>query len=357
MLESTGAPSCWIDCVLASALNLPHTPDSELILHAYQTWGEKFSNYLLGDFAFVLWDERQRKLLCVKDRFGMRQLYYAQVKQSMIVCNSLDCLRQHPLVSKQLNEQAIGDFLLFGDYTWADKSITAFADIQTLPPAHMLILEDGNMTVRRYWDIPFDLPLLRYRTEPDYLEHFREVFKVAVADRLRTSRVVVAMSGGMDSTAVAATVRRLQKEGAQPFEFNAVTVDFNPIHFSQERYYAGIAAGRLALALHYVDAGYYQMLSPPVPTTRPVEDYAPAVWLDANKKIAELGRVMLTGSAGDNLLKCSPRDDCHARSQSVSDTVGHSTRNPTISSATASWNRLTCQIKSAGQIDEYAGLV
>jgi len=107
---------------LHSKIRLDHTPDSALILYAYRKWGEKCLEHLMGDFAFVLWDRSQQKLICAKDHFGTRQLCYAWVGSSFLVSNSLHCLQQHPAISRQLNDKAIGGFLLFGDHTWLDKN-------------------------------------------------------------------------------------------------------------------------------------------------------------------------------------------------------------------------------------------
>ena len=115
----------------------------------------------------------EKRLFCARDRFGLRRLYSAQVGDRLIFCNSLDCLRQHPSITSTLNQQAIADFLLFGTHTWLDKSITIYQDIQRLPPAHFLIWQEGKITIQRYWDIPRSVPLLRYRNQQDYLEHFR----------------------------------------------------------------------------------------------------------------------------------------------------------------------------------------
>lgn len=288
---------------LQSEVRLDQTPDSDLILHAYRAWGEKSFENLLGDFAFVLWDNRKKKLLCARDHFGMRQLYYAHIGNCFIISNTLHCMLQHPAVSKKLDDRAIGGFLLFGDHTWLDKAMTAYADVKSLLPAHVLALNKGKTTVRKYWDIPDDIPLLRYRKESDYINHFQEVFKRAVRDRLRTNRVVISMSGGMDSSSIAATLREIQEERGQDFHCNAVTVIYSKVHPCQEHFFADLVAHRLGLSIHYINGDQYPFFSQPIPTTRPLEIEQPSLWLDIMRKESKLGRVVLTGAAGDNLLK------------------------------------------------------
>ena len=292
---------------LQSEIQLDYTPDSDLILYAYCAWGEKCLDNLLGDFAFVLWDKRKKRLFCARDRFGMRQLYYSQIGSSFVVSNSIFCMLQHPAISRRLDDQAIGDFLLFGNHTWLDKKQTAFAEIRTLQPAHTLSQSNGNLTIRRYWDIPFDIPLLRYRKERDYIEHFQEVFNRAVADRIRTSSVVISMSGGMDSTSIAATLMKLEKSNViRSVEVSAVTAVYDHILPCQERYYAGLVADELSLPIHYIAGDDYLLLEPSLATTRPVENYTPAFSHEFMRQIASCGRVVFRGASTDNLLAVSP---------------------------------------------------
>ena len=85
--------------------NLNDVTDVELILRAYDRWGEQCVEHLLGDFAFAIWDGRKRQLFCARDHFGVKPFYYAQVGNSLILSNTLNCVRLHPAVSDELNEQ------------------------------------------------------------------------------------------------------------------------------------------------------------------------------------------------------------------------------------------------------------
>src|SRR6185436_10641280 len=120
--------------------------------------------------------------------------------------NTLDCVRLHPLVSAELNDPAIGDYLLFGFNQ--DLTTTSFADVQRLAPAHRATFSADGVRVERYWRLPVDEPI-RYRRASDYEEHFRELLETAVGDRLRTDRVGIFMSGGLDSGTLAATACEL----------------------------------------------------------------------------------------------------------------------------------------------------
>ena len=109
-----------------------------MILHAYATWREECVDHLRGDFAFALWDARERKLFCARDHFGIKPFFYSAIERQFLFSNTLNCLRAHPDVSDELNEAAIGDFLLFG--LNCEIATTTFRDIQRLPPAHFMVV-------------------------------------------------------------------------------------------------------------------------------------------------------------------------------------------------------------------------
>ena len=132
---------------------LPRSPqvqnDAELILLAYEAWGEDCLQHLIGDFAFAIWDSRSQQLFCARDRFGVKPFFYTHTGDSFLFSNQLRALRFDPRVSNTLNETAIGDYLVFG--LNQDLSTTTFRDIQRLPPAHSLTIKNGSLSIRRYW--------------------------------------------------------------------------------------------------------------------------------------------------------------------------------------------------------------
>ena len=291
---------------LGETLTLRETPDAELLLRAYAAWGDAALQTLLGDFSFALWDGTRRRLLCASDPFGMRSLFYARPGNMLVVSDSLPCLRQVPGVSDRLDHTAVGDFLVTGSHTSIEGSQTMYADIRRVPPANALVLHDGRVSIAPYWSFPQDVPMLRYRHEQEYVEHFRAVFQRAVADRLRTDSVVVAMSGGMDSSAVAATVLENERAGGEAVALQAATVVFDRLPLPRERPFVTAVAEHLGIALHCLVGDDYPLLDPPVRTTAPLEYHTPALWADFQKLVASLGRVRLTGEAGDNLLLYTP---------------------------------------------------
>ena len=288
---------------MKNKINLDKTPDSELILHAYRKWGENCLDHLLGDFAFAIWDSRVEKLFCARDRFGMRQLYYVRYKNSFIICNSINTLLQHPNISRKFNDKTIAGFLLFGDPNWLDPSLTGFEEITALKPSHSLIVKNGACFFKKYWDIPSDIPLLRYKKEQDYVEHFQEVFQTAVEDRIRTSSIVIFLSGGMDSSTIAATAAKLRKK--KPFEIQAVTVGYEQLITDDEHYYADLVAKQLNIPIRFINGDKFPMIKSKLITSSPVQPISPDFWFEIRKESLKYSRVTLAGFAGDNLLAYS----------------------------------------------------
>ena len=282
--------------------------DVELILRAYQAWGEDCPKHLIGDFAFAIWDGPRQRLFCARDHFGVKLFFYARVGQSLIFSNTLDCVHKHPAVSTTLNDLVIADFLLFE--TSQDPAATAFADIQRLPPAQSLTWSAKGLNVKRYWTLPKEGEV-RYRPAGDYVEHFRELLEIAVADRLRTQNLAVQMSGGLDSTAIAVTAKNLLDREPAPYELHAHTIVYDRLIPDEERRFAGMAAQMLGIPIHYCVADdyrlYEQFEQSGARFPEPSHDPDGAASLDALRAQSDRCRVSLSGWDGDALLNESPK--------------------------------------------------
>jgi asparagine synthase (glutamine-hydrolysing) len=183
------------------------TPDARLILHAYEAWGERCVEHLVGDFAFAIWNRAERRLFCARDHFKVVPFYYARTENGLLFGNVLWTLRAHPEISGTLDERTIGDYLLFGINM--DHAATTFAEIRSLPPSHTLSDEHGTIQVRRYWQAPEEVEGPYPERPEEHVARFRTLFDQAVTDRLRANRAGPHLSGGMDSTSVAATAKHV----------------------------------------------------------------------------------------------------------------------------------------------------
>ena len=277
--------------------------DAELILRAYLAWGDDCVRHLIGDFAFAVWDGRRRRLFCARDHFGVKPFYYAQPGGGLVFSNTLNCLRGHPRVADELNDLAVGDFLLFGFNQEPDTTI--FSDIRRLPAAHYLTWSSGAPQVTRYWELPTSGEI-RYRRAEDYVLHFRELFETAVGDRLRADRAGVLMSGGLDSTAVAATAHRLLSRHSRPFDLRAYCGVYDQLIPDDERYYSGLVARALNMPIRYLAADAYELFErcerPELCYPEPYDEPLGAFYFDQIQQVAAHARVALTGQGGDPLL-------------------------------------------------------
>jgi asparagine synthase (glutamine-hydrolysing) len=285
----------------------PATPvvtDVELILRAYLQWGEDCVRHLLGDFGFVIWDARHQRLFAARDHFGVKPVYYSQLGNCCLISNTLNCLRQHPQVSSRLNEAAIGDFLLFD--TNYNLETTVFSDIQRLPAAHTLTLSAASgLQIQRYWTLTTPEPI-RYRHPQEYLDRFRAKMGTAVADRLRMNQVASFLSGGLDSTTIAATALAVAAQRSQPLDLKAFSMVYDRLMPDRERHYSGLAADALGLEIDYLVADDYELYrdqqDPAFPMPEPENNPLQRLHWDRLQRVATHSRVVLCGQGGDEAL-------------------------------------------------------
>ena len=278
--------------------------DVELIARAYGVWKEECVTHLLGDFAFVVWDETRRQLFCARDQMGVKPLFYARLGQTIVISNTLECVRLHHQVSNDLNDLAIADFLVFGNNQEHDT--TVFRDIQRLPPAHCMTWSIDATQCRRYWTLPVDEPI-HFKRADDYTDRFTELVQRATRDRLRTGSVGVLMSGGVDSTTLAAVARDLLRERPDGFRLQAFTSVYDELIPDSERHYAGLAAAHLNIPIRFDvrdnETSITQSDELSIRTPEPVENPAAfAAGIKFSKDASTGTRLFLYGEGPDNAL-------------------------------------------------------
>ncbi|MDT8861085.1 asparagine synthase-related protein [Alkalihalobacillus sp. MEB130] len=178
-------------------------PDSQLILLAYQNWGEDVPKYLIGDFAFVIWDEKNQVLFAARDFSGARTLYYYRDQNHFAFSTTIEPLFTLPYVPKRLNEEWLAEFLtLPGMIEAVDMNATVYQAINQIPPSHSITVINNKVQVKRYCVIDFEETLM-FKSNEEYEEAFKETFQKAVNCRLRANGEVGSqLSGGLDSGAV-----------------------------------------------------------------------------------------------------------------------------------------------------------
>ncbi|WP_160722289.1 lasso peptide isopeptide bond-forming cyclase [Bacillus sp. USDA818B3_A] len=210
--------------------------DSELILLSYHKWEEDSPKYLIGDFAFIIWDERKRKLFGARDFSGSRTLYFNYNQQTFSFCSTIKPLLALPKIEKKLNEQWLAQYLaIVGMIDVVEADATPYKEIFQLPPSHSFSIVNGKLTLKQYCLLkPGES--LRLKSNLEYVEAFQEIFQQAVSSRLRTYHDVGAqLSGGLDSGSIVSFASKLLKlEGKKLHTLSYIPPqdfkDFTPNH-------------------------------------------------------------------------------------------------------------------------------
>jgi asparagine synthase (glutamine-hydrolysing) len=180
--------------------------DGELILAAYEKWGERCPEHLLGDFSFALWDAGRKELFCARDPMGVKSLYYLRSSRLFVFASEIKGLFCLPEVPRRLNETRVADHLTG---IFEDKAITFYQDIARLPPAHSMTVDAERTRLRPYWTLDH-VHEVRLGSDEAYSEAFRDIFVEAVRCRLRSiSPVGSALSGGLDSSSIVCAARKV----------------------------------------------------------------------------------------------------------------------------------------------------
>lgn len=176
-------------------------PDAHYLLHAWLKWGEDCPAHLLGEFAFSMWDLREKRLFLARDHAGVKPLFYTLLPGGIAWASSIDQLLMLPGIHVTLDTDLLAAHLVHKIYNL--KELTFFREIQNLPQGCSLTWQDGKNFTREYWNIRH-APAVHYQTEREYLDHLDEILNAAVGCRLGGSTTTGShLSGGLDSTTVA----------------------------------------------------------------------------------------------------------------------------------------------------------
>jgi asparagine synthase (glutamine-hydrolysing) len=284
----------------AGVATISGATDTELVFAAWMAWRETAPERLIGDFTFALWDAPQRTLFCARDALGVRPLYWAEIGRTFVCGNVLSEVRAHRGVSSQLHEPAIVSFLQHGHNV--NTATTSFADVRRLPPGHQLVVRDDTaaITPRRHWSFPTPEPLRLAADE--YIERFRDVLGEAVRDRVRTDRAAILLSGGLDSTSIAATVRRV----SPATQLSAWTSDPGASQPPDENRLAADVAAMLGIAHEIVQTEPAPFVYPDgsgFRTPEPLDQPGWGEWVRQLERISARAPVLLFGEDGDALFR------------------------------------------------------
>jgi asparagine synthase (glutamine-hydrolysing) len=283
--------------------------DADLILAAYRIWGEGCPEQIIGDYAFAIWDAREQHLFCARDAFGIKSLHYSRMGSTFCLASEAQQIIQHPRIPRILDEVTVADYLV---NNLNDETRSMFLDVHKVSPAHTLIANPSELRLHRYWDIDPNFQTT-HQNDDEYAEHFLEIFQRAVADRLRTpdgTTIGITMSGGMDSTSVAAVAQRIINTQSGIPHLTACTYVFTQLKECDESQYSRAVADECNIDLINIPAENFWLLdddgifTPSLETPFMVEESLTRHTLSIfNSREA---RVWLTGHGGDSLLAGSP---------------------------------------------------
>lgn len=208
--------------------------DTEAILHLYEERGEGCVNLLRGMFAFAIWNSTERTLFLARDRLGKKPLYYWYHNGLFLFASEIKALLCHAAVSRDVDLDAFKHYLAFG-YTPADRSI--FAGIAKLPPAHTATMSRGTLSLRKYWALPPGNSLRPSGTPVrEVMARVRQALREAVRLRLESDVPLgVFLSGGIDSSAVVASMREVTSQRIATFSigFGRGTSSFDELPYAR----------------------------------------------------------------------------------------------------------------------------
>jgi asparagine synthase (glutamine-hydrolysing) len=276
--------------------------DTEVLLHLYEEYGPDCLSRLNGQFAFAIWDSTRRVLFMARDRLGVRPLFYTVVDGTLIFGSEIKAILADRRVPVEWDPGTLDQIFSF----WAPvTSHSVFKGIHEVPPGHYLSVTDGRVDVRCYWRLDFgnqDESGERARSEQDYREEFEALLIDATQIRLRADVAVGAyLSGGLDSSALAAIVRRFTTNQLETFSISFSDPRFDESHFQWQM------ANALGTRHHVASVSHDDIgrVFPDViwHAETPVLRTAPVPMFLLSRLVRETGyKVVLTGEGADEWL-------------------------------------------------------
>ena len=287
----------------------PDPTDADLILAAYQCWGEDCPAQIIGDYAFIIWDEAKQHLFCARDVYGVKSLHYTRAGMLLCVASEAQMIIQHPAVPRFLDEDALLDYLAVKPDL---EGRSMFRDVRAVKRAHCLTATAADQRMTRYWDIDPEYRI-RLGSDAEYAARFLEIFTRCVSDRLRApegANAGITMSGGLDSTSVAAVAHKLLKDSPESPHLTACTYAFESLKDCDETGYSQAMADELGLDLNLIPAEKFwyldndQAFTPSLETPFMAGESLTHHILDLFQTRG--ARFWLTGHGGDNLVTGNP---------------------------------------------------
>jgi asparagine synthase (glutamine-hydrolysing) len=205
--------------------------DTETVVHLFEEYGADCVQHLRGMFAFAIWNRNTKALFIARDRLGIKPLYYELTPQRLLFGSEIKALFAHGGIRPRFNRTALPEYLAFG-YLSGEQSF--YDGILKLMPGHtMTVTPDGKTEIRRYWDLDASSPH-ESRDESYYVKNYRELLEGAVSSHLMSDVPLgVFLSGGVDSSAVAALMTKLRREPVETFSVGYAEQTYSELPFAR----------------------------------------------------------------------------------------------------------------------------
>jgi len=271
--------------------------DTETLIHLYEEYGEDSPNYLRGMFAYAIWDDKKKKLFLVRDRLGIKPLYYTLTTRGIVFSSEIKAILESGLVSASLAQNQLAEYFSFG-YLTGER--TLFQGIKKLLPGHCILFDGQNTpTIRRYWNLQYKEQ--KGLTEAEVIETLKEMFFTSVKLRMMSDVPLgMFLSGGLDSSAIAGIMSRLSNQPLKAF-----TIGFEKQYYSESSY-AKLVAAKNGMEMHEViltPRGFVDSLEKLIwHNDMPIHFPASVALYFVSKKAKEHVKVVLTGEGSDELF-------------------------------------------------------
>ena len=213
VLVMDGRVDNWIELrqeLLANGAHLRNRSDSELVLQAYLLWGRECLSRIEGDFALAIWNTRERSLFCARDPLGNKPLVYHWSGSTLYFASELQAILALPDIAEEANHGMLAQWLAS---EWYSRDETFWRGVYRLVAAHFLVADNHGVRTERYWSPDLFSPL-EYKTDQEYIDHYKELFTRTVARQSRSHKPLAAeVSGGLDSSAIFAVAEDVRKRG------------------------------------------------------------------------------------------------------------------------------------------------
>jgi asparagine synthase (glutamine-hydrolysing) len=209
--------------------------DTEAIIHAYEQFGAACLDRFRGMFAFALWDSSRRRLFCARDRLGIKPFYYYWDGRLFAFASEIKALLEHPAISAKFEPDMLPEYLAFG---YNSEERTLFAGIRRLMPGHHLTLDlsspEPSFDIRRYWDVP-EASGGNSLSDEDWIRECRRRLEETVRMRLMSDVPLgMFLSGGVDSSAIAAIMKRMVDGPVQTFSVGYAEQEFSELSWAKQ---------------------------------------------------------------------------------------------------------------------------